>query len=254
MTIHLYLSMLPEALIASMLSPEEFGVYYAVGSLKKARGQAVFFEVNPRFRHKDLKIEEGIQRCVAHPDGSPKRSIYISVYRTLEHMDLAAIQKLYLVTADGRTLGLEATSQIPADTEGLHLYQEIAPVHPMVVSNYGPRAFYDLIIKNPTSLITLPVVCYVELRLGGLATDPENGEVGDLPYANIDHLRQCLTDLGTKTVHSKMVDRIHPGTFPYRTIQSGIFLGNIKQLLFFPMPPHDELRASNYNWWRSANM
>ncbi len=254
MTVHLYLSMLPEALIASMLSPEEFGIYYAVGSLKKARGQAVFFEVDPDFRHKDIRIEEGIKRCIPHPDGSPKRSIYISVYRALEQMDLAAIRKLYLVTNDGRTLGLEQSADLPADTKGYHLYQEIAPVHPMVVSNFGPRAFYELIIKNPTSLMILPAICFVELRLGELADDPENGEVGDLPYANIDHLRQCLTDLNSKTVHSKMVDRIHPGTFPYRTIKSGIFLGNTKKFIYFPMPPHEELRAINYNWWRSANM
>ena len=43
---HLYLSMIPEALIASMLTPEEFGVYYAVGSEKKSRGQAIFFEID----------------------------------------------------------------------------------------------------------------------------------------------------------------------------------------------------------------
>ena len=42
MTIHFYLSLIPEALIASMLSPEEFGNYYAVGSKKKSRGQAMF--------------------------------------------------------------------------------------------------------------------------------------------------------------------------------------------------------------------
>lgn len=42
MAIHLYLSLLPEALIASMLSPEDFGTYYAVGSAKKSRGQAMF--------------------------------------------------------------------------------------------------------------------------------------------------------------------------------------------------------------------
>ncbi len=254
MTVHLYLSMLPEALIASMLNPEEFGVYYAVGSLKKSRGQAIFFEVDPAFRSKDLKIEEGIKRCIPHPDGSPKRSIYISVYRALECMDLDAIRKLYLVTSDGRALGLEQSSELPPEANGLHLYQEIAPVHPMVVSNYGPRAFYELIIKNPTALMTIPAVCFVELRLGELAEDPENGEVADLPYANIDHLRQCLTDLSSKTVHSKMVDRIHPGTFPYRTIKSGIFVGNTKKLLYFPMPAHGELRTTNYNWWRSANM
>ena len=132
---HLYLSMIPEALIASMLTPEEFGVYYAVGS-------------DLSYRHEALQIEEGLRRCVMHDDGSPKRSVYITVYRALENVALDAIKMLYLVTQDGRVLGLD-----PADTAsclsdplaGLHLYQEIAPVHPLVVSTLAPVEFYDLI-------------------------------------------------------------------------------------------------------------
>ena len=254
MDVHLYLSMIPEALIASMLTPEEFGVYYAVGSAKKSRGQAIFFEIDPDFRHGYFPIEEGIRRCVPHEDGSPKRSIYISVYRVLEHIPLDTIQRLYLVTQDGRVLGLESSEKFPEDTVGLHLYQEIAPVHPLIVSTLGPREFYDLIVKTPTSLLSLPAICFVELRLGELATDPERGDVRDLPYSNIGHLRQCLVDLRTKTVHTKMVNRIQPASFPYRTIKSGIFVGNKEGLLCFPLPSQEELRAKYYRWWRSANM
>ncbi|MBC7249002.1 MAG: hypothetical protein H5T62_01830 [Anaerolineae bacterium] len=254
MAIHLYLSMIPEALIASMLTPEEFGVYYAVGAKKKARGQAIFFEIDPNFRHEFFNIEEGMRRCVPHEDGSPKRSIYISVYRVLEHVSLDAIQRLYLVTQDGRVLGLGPSEDLPDNGEGLHLYQEIAPVHPLVVSTLGPRDFYELIVKNPTTLLSLPAVCFVELSLGELAKDPIYGAVGDLPYANIEHLRQCLVDLSTKTVHTKMVDRIHPASFPYRMIKNGIFVGNRERLLYFPLPSREELRARHYRWWRSANM
>jgi len=246
--------MIPEALIASMLTPEEFGVYYAVGTRKKARGQAIFFELDPDFRHDFFRIEEGIRRCVPHEDGSPKRSIYISVYRVLEHVSLDAIQKLYLVTQDGRVLGLESSEEVPEDTAGLHLYQEIAPVHPLVVSTLGPREFYELIVKNPVSLLSLPAICFVELRLGELAKDPEYGAVRDLPYSNIEHLRQCLMELRTKTVHTKMVDRIHPSSFPYRMIKNGIFVGNAERLIYFPLPSREELRAKHYRWWRSANM
>ena len=254
MDVHLYLSMIPEALIASMLTPEEFGVYYSVGSMKKTRGQAIFFEISPDFRHSFFGIEEGLRRCVPHEDGSPNLSIYVSVYRVLEHIPLDVIQRLYLVTQDGRVLGLESSQEFPKDTLGLHLYQEIAPVHPLVVSTLGPREFYDLIVKTPTSLLSLPAVCFVELRLGELATDPERGAVRDLPYSNIGHLRQCLVDLETKTVHSKMVNRIQPASFPYRTIKSGIFVGNKEGLLYFPLPSQEELRAKHYRWWRSANM
>jgi hypothetical protein len=252
--VHLYLSLVPEALIASMLTPEEFGIYYAVGTAKKARGQAMFFEVEPGFRHDYFRIEEGIRRCVPHEDGSPKRSIYISVYRVLEHATLDALERLYLVTSDGRVLGLDAGREPPEATEGLHLYQEIAPVHPLVVSSLGPRQFYELIVKSPNILLRLPAICFAELRLGELAEDPEHGDIGDLPYSRTAHLRQCLIDLATKTVDAKMVNRTEPATFPYRTIKSGVFVGNEAELMFFPLPPGDVLRTENYRWWRSAGM
>jgi hypothetical protein len=251
---HLYLSMIPEALIASMLTPEKFGAYYAVGTEKKSRGQAIFFEIDPEFRHDELPIEEGFKRCTPYPDGSPKRSVYITVYRALERVPLDAIRKLYLVTQDGRVLGLDPSDDIPEDTRGLHLYQEIAPVHPLIVSNLGAKDFYDLIVKNPTSLLTLPAVCFAELRLGELADQPEQGSVGDLPYGNIDHLRECLVEIRKKTVSAKMVDRLSPAAFPYRMLRKGVFVGNAKKLMFFPLPSQEELRSKNYRWWRSADM
>jgi hypothetical protein len=253
-TKHLYLSMIPEALIASQLTPEQFGVYYAVGSLKKARGQAIFLEIDPEYRHDELPIEEGLARCMPHEDGTPKRSVYISVYRVLEQVSLDAVLKLYLVTQDGRVLAVDAAEACPEDTDGLHLYQEIAPVHPLVVSSLGPRAFFDLIVKTPASLLTLPAVFFAELQLGELAENPEFGSVGNLPYSNMDHLRQCLVDLRTKLVNTKMVDRVSPASVAYRTLKTGFFLGNQDQLMCFPMPSQEELRNKHYRWWRSANM
>ncbi|MGD2178320.1 MAG: hypothetical protein PVG71_10905 [Anaerolineae bacterium] len=250
--VHLYLSLIPEALIASMLTPKEFGVYYAVGTAKKARGQAIFFEVDSTFRHDYFRIEEGIRRCVPHEDGSPKASIYISVYRVLEHVPLEALGRLYLVTSDGRVLGLEATQDLPEVTNGFHLYQEIAPVNPLVVSSLGPKSFYELIVKSPDILLRLPAICFAELRLGELAEDPEHANIGDLPYSRVEHLRRCLTALATKTVDAKMVNRTEPATFSYRTIKSGIFVGNEAGLLFYPCPSSQELRADHYRWWRSA--
>ncbi len=254
MTVHLYLSLVPEALIASMLTPEEFGSYYAVGTKKKSSGQAIFFEVDPDFRSKYFRINEGISRCVPHEDGTPKASIYISVYRVLEHVAIEALKKLYVVTQDGRTLGLDASAAMPELNEGLHLYKEIAPVSPLVASRLNPVEFYDLIVKNPTSLVTLPAIFFAELRLDELANDPEMGQIGDLPYANMDHLREVLMDLKTKPVATKMVDRASPATFAYRTVKNGFFVGNEADFAYFPMPSSDDLRKNHYRWWRSANM
>ena len=254
MSIHLYLSLIPEALIASMLTPEEFGSYYAVGSVKKSRGQAIFFELDPKFRSKFFPMQEGFKRCVPHEDGTPKRSIYMGVYRVLENVPVQVIQMLYLVTQDGRTLGLKPDSSLPSDTDGMHLYREIAPVAPLVVSTLGPREFYHLIVRSPTSLVKLPAICFTELRLGNLALDPQNGDPGDLPYDNLDHLRNCLLELRSKAAHTKMVDRTPPRIITYRTIKNGFFVGNTEKLAYFSLPPWDELKKTNYSWWRSAQM
>ncbi len=254
MSIHLYLSLLPEALIFSQLDPEEFGTYYAVGSQKKSRGPAIFVEIDPSYRHPYFQMEAALERCKPHEDGSPKSSLYVAVYRVLEHMALDAMQKLFLVTSDGRTLGLDSAEYQPLEENGLHLYQEIAPVTPLVVSRLDPINFYDLIVKTPTSLITVPAIAFTELQLGELATDPVMGILENLPYGNSDHLRQCLTDLKTKYVSTKMVDRVSSPAVQYRTVKNGFFFGNQQSLKYFPMPRPEVLRADHYRWFRSANM
>jgi len=142
MTVYLYLSLIPEALIASMLPPEEFGAYYSVGTYKKSQGQAMFIALDPDFRHPYFRIEEGIARCVPHSTGEPKRSIYISAYRVLEHVALEAMGSLYLVTRFGQTLALSQGINLPEDHDRLHLYQEIAPVRPQVVSTQNAHDFH----------------------------------------------------------------------------------------------------------------
>ena len=253
MTVHLYLSLIPEALITSMLTPEEFGVYYAVGSQKKSRGQAIFFEIDPKFRSDFFDVQAAVERCVPHDDGSAKQSVYVSVYRVLENIPLNALQKLYLTTNDGRTLALDQGA-MPKESEDLHLYREIAPVPPLVVSTLGPKGFYELIVTDPISLVKLPAVCFTELRLGALAEDPVNGDGGDLPYHNIDHLRGCLADLQTKFISTKMVDRTPANGIPYRTVKNGFFVGNQKKLIYYPLPTEKELVEKHYQWWRSATM
>ena len=121
MTKHPYLSLIPEAMIASMFTPAEFSMYYAVGSHKKERGQVVFAELDRAFRNEYFKIEEGLAQCVPHENGLPKRSVFISMYRALEHVPLEAINRQYLVTMYGEVLGLVASEKLPESVLGLHM-------------------------------------------------------------------------------------------------------------------------------------
>ncbi|MCX7027443.1 MAG: hypothetical protein NT061_08175 [Spirochaetes bacterium] len=251
---HLYLSLMPEALIASMLSPEEFGNYYAVGSERTTQGQAVFFEVDVKFRHAEIPIDEALARCVPHADGGPKRTVYASVYKVLERVPLAALRKLYLVTMDGRTLAVDRSAKKPDSADSLHLYHELAPVRPLVVSRLGPQAFFDLLCDGSRNPLSLPALAFVELRLGELAWDPVKGSIGDLPYDNLDHLRSCLAQVKEKEVGSKVVDRLHPGAFSFRTIQEGLYIGNSNEgLVLYRLPSMARLQDTDYLWWKSAN-
>ena len=77
MTVHLYFSLIPEALIASNLPPEKFGQYYSTGSGYKSKGQSLFFELDPNFRNDYFEIDTAVERCVPAADGTPKHSLNI---------------------------------------------------------------------------------------------------------------------------------------------------------------------------------
>jgi hypothetical protein len=246
---HLYMSVLPEALIASMLEPADFGLYYAVHHEREARRAAIFFEIDPTFRDEWFNIEEGFRRCVPHPDGRPKRSVYISVYRVLEHVPCSAVLNMHLVGPEGEILELRPSDHIPGDGKGFHLYQEIAPTGPLAVSRLGARAFFDLLVMDKSQLVSLPALCFVEQDLGELARDPENGSAGNLPYADLSYIRSCLVELRRKKFPVKIIYPTPRATFEYRILKNGIFLGNQTGLVYFPLPDEDEYRAQRFRSW-----
>lgn len=255
MTVHLYVSMIPEALIVSQLDPVEFGQYYATGYRRRSKGQAIFAELDPGFRADFFDLDTAIAQCVPHPDGRPKNSVYVSTYRVLEHVPVSALGQLHLTTAYGATLSLNRSSDAPPETPGLHLYKEFAPVNSLVASSAPPRGFYESITIAPSKLVQFPALCFAELDIGELATDPKNGRVGDLPYENFPHLRESLQSVTEPGKVTKIVERTPVFEFPYRTIKpgSGIFIGNGPELAFYAMPSIPDLRDQHPLWWRSAN-
>jgi hypothetical protein len=254
MAVHLYLSMIPEALIASMLPPLDFGVYYAVGTEKKSRGQAQFFAVDRNFPSDYFPMSEIDTRCVPRADGQPKHSVYLSVYRVLEHVPIKAIGSLYLATRDGRVLEIAPSRSLPSFPKQNRMYQEICPIMPRVVSSLDPKEFAAF-MTDPKRSIHVPIIFFAEMGLGELATDPDNGSTKNLPYSSIEHLRACVKELRNQPHKStKTVDRIPPVDFPYRTVQNGFYLGNGKELVYYPMPSEQELQTTHYIWWRSASL
>ena len=254
MSRYIYLSLTPEALIASMLPPTEFGTYMAVGTLKKSRGQAMFFEVDEA-AVKDILPQAYIEkRCVPNAKGDPKRSVYLSIYRVLESVPLKALKCLYLVTNDGRVLELCSAPHDPASEgkTGLHLYQELGPVFSRIASNLAPTEFLKR-MTDPSLQATVPAMVFVEMLLDGLGKDPEKGSAQNLPYPAIDHLRDCLMDLqGEPSKQKKTILRSVTQNLLYRTCVNGFFVGNKSESRYYPFPTLDELNDKHHVWWRSA--
>ena len=249
-----YLSVIPEALVVSMLPPEAFGRYLATGTQKRPHGQAVFFQVRPdAFTGEYFDLATASKRCIPHAGGVPKHSVYVAVYRVLEHVPLDAIQGLYLATAHGRVLEIEVTEGHPEPSGRYHLYQELCPVHPLIASSLSPSEFCRF-ITDPTRAIHVPRICFVELDLGGLAENPREATASGLPYPHVEHVRECLSELkplGNK--ETKTVDRIGRRSLLYRSIKTGFYVGDQGGMLYYPYPSMDEMQRHHYEWWRCAN-
>jgi hypothetical protein len=249
---YLYLSLIPEALIASMLPPEEFGRYYAVGSKGRSRGSAIFFELDAPAALNALGLGSLAEVCQPHEDGTPRKSRYLGIYRVLERVPLAALRRLWLATDDGRMLALEPAAMPDFVPARLHLYQEYCPVTPRVASRLAPAEFAQS-ITDPAAPVSVPRIVFAELRLQKLAEDVDTQETGDLPYPSLDHLRDCLRAVKTlRDKPSKLVLRAMAGETLYRTIRGGFYAADAGGIRFFPLPSLEDLETKHYAWWRSA--
>jgi hypothetical protein len=253
MSKYIYLTCNPEALVASMLPPDGFGYYLSTGTKKRNKGQAIFFEVDLDLISGKIDMDSLNKRCVAKPDGSPKSSVYLSVYKVLENTPLKALKNLYLTTDHGCVLELKrADYDRERDTvNALHLYQELCPVNPMVASSLAPSVFLKRLTDGSIPIV-LPKLFFVELKLGELATNPLYGSAEHLPYPNIGHLRDCLEIIkGEYEKQMKTVHRIFTGELLYRTIDTGFYIGSKDDLVFYPYPKMAELEKLNYNFFRA---
>lgn len=75
---HLYLSLIPESLVVSMLPADEFGMYLAVGTKKRAKEEAIYFEIKSDFESEYFDLQKALQHCTPHESGRPKHSVYVS--------------------------------------------------------------------------------------------------------------------------------------------------------------------------------
>lgn len=254
-TSHLYLSLIPQGLIASMLEPEAFGMYYALGPKVHSSGEAIFFEVDPAaLPEGEFPLHLISERCIPKSDGSPKKSVYLGIYRILSRIPVSALGKLFLVTKDGQTLGLERSEYVPEPERQAHLYQEFCPIDPLVASCLGPLEFCRA-ITDVTRPVHVPRIVFSQLSLGKLANDPLAAAAHDLPYPNMQHLRELLADLvGDGSKSSKLfLKHADSGVF-YRNVRGGFYVGDQRDFAFYAFPDREALETEHYTWWRSAQL
>ena len=250
---YIYLTCTPEALVASMLPPDRFGIYLSTGTKKRNKGQTIFLEVDLGQIESIIDKDSLNKRCIAKEDGSPKSSVYLSVYRVLEAIPTSALKSLYLTTDHGCVLELKRVSydKSKEPRNALHLYQELCPVTPLVASELAPSAFLKRLTDGSIPIV-LPKLFFVDLKLGELATNPLGGSAEHLPYTNIGHLRDCLEILrGEYEKHMKTVQRIYSGLLLYRTIETGFYVGAKDDMAFYPYPSMSELENINYEFFRA---
>ena len=252
MDIHLYLLCFrTEALVASHLTPEHFGAYMAVGPKKRTQGHVLFFEIDPSLRSPELNLQHVEEHCVPYPDGSPRASKYMSVYRVVEHVPLGAYGTLFLTTRDGRVLGIDGhRAGASTGPERLHMYDELCPLTPRVVSRFSPVAFVEHLTSDENA-VSVPRIFFAEKRIDRDA----NGQLWDgLPYADLEHIEDCLRELEEKpSKATKTVNRNPPLLGFFNTVSSGFYVGDSTATLQYPFPDRERLDVEHHDWWRSAS-
>lgn len=254
MSIHYYLSLFPlEALIASELDPEIFGVYMATASHRGSSEPHTFVEVEAGKVADSFDIAYAEQKCRGEA-GRKKNSVYLSIYRTLEQIPLDALGKLYLVTRDGRSLPLEPTflKGTTPTTKPFYLYQELCPIRPVVVASLAPTQFCQYMTAAETK-VHVPRIAFADLRVIDFDRLDNAGNIGNLYHQNLLHLKDCVLSVTTKEDKKvKTLERARVESFTYNIIDSGIYVGDQQGVLYYPMKSAGELNMHHHPWARSA--
>jgi hypothetical protein len=256
---HLYVILHPiNALVASQLTPAEFAQHYTIGSSKHYQGKVIFAELDPAFRDPHFDIDHYLELTVELPDGSPKKTKFVSSYAVLEHIDLKALKKLYLVTTEGKALELSPQPYTAVNEPGLvRVYQELCPLTSLVASTLDQRAFARY-ITGETRSKGAPKIVFTQYEF----------DVDDFlrHNKNRDMLSSPIPDTYPNRLHDYMVElKVHPdkktktislnSTFTaasWQLIRHGFWFGCAKELVFFPLPSPEVLEKEHYTWWRSA--
>ena len=242
-----------EALIASELEPASFGTYMATGAKKGSAEQIIFIEIEGEFGNY-FNWDHARKQCVPHPNGEPKNSVYLSVYRTLEHIPLDQLESMFLTTRDGRTLALQKSEYQDIEKDDYYVYQELCPVQPVIVSGLNPIEFGHYMTREDKN-INVPRLVYTDLKKIDLDNPDQTGHIGSLYDRKIGHLKSCINQVtGENPKKNKTLDRTHVESFAFQIISHGLYVSDGDDICMYRMPATDEIKRIDYDWGRSAQL
>ncbi len=245
------------SLIGSQLNPQAFARHYLAGSVRHYTGKIIFAEIDANFRNAYFPIDEYLDQIVPHEDGRPKATKFISVYRVLEHLDLSAIKNLYLTSAEGAVLELEAGEDVHTrDSDILRIFAQINPTKMLVLTRmnfleFGEDATSGLHAKSVPSLLYTQLAFDAEQFLEDFEMNPMLA----LPITKLhpSKLRDAILELTTSRSKGSKGLMLNSSfdEIPYRMIRHGFMFARPGESKFFPMPDWREVEKTNYRFWRA---
>ena len=244
-----------EALIASQLEPTQFGAYMATGSKKGSAEQILFIQLDGGFGdYFDWKYAE--EKCVPHDYGDPKHSVYLGVYRVLEHIPQDALGSAFLTTRDGRTLILEKETykNLANQSRGFYVYQELCPVSPVIVSALDPLGFGTFMTDSSNKLY-MPKIIFTDLKVIDFDNPQKTGNIGSIYDKKAAHLMECIAEVTSDDEKiNKTLTRTHVESFAFQTIDHGLYYASHDGMCAYIMPTAEQIKQIDYDWGRSANI
>jgi hypothetical protein len=159
---------------------------------------------------------------------------------------------MFLTTRDGRTLPLQKREYREFDREEYYVYQELCPIHPVIVSVLDPVAFGNYMTNTDTK-IGIPRLVYADLKKIDFDNIDQTGNIGNLYDKKIEHLKSCIASVAVeKDKMNKTLDRTHVESFTFQIIRNGIYVNDGQEICMYRMPAVDEIKRIDYDWGRSA--
>ncbi|NLJ94318.1 MAG: hypothetical protein GX326_02305 [Clostridiaceae bacterium] len=258
---HLYMVLFPnQALVLSQLEAGPFSLRYSFGSTSQYEGKMIFAEIDINYRHPYFPIDDALELLKPHKDGSPKATKYVSTYRVLEHVDLDAIQSVYLCNADGSIHRLEEgkfeTDEQEFTDRTFNLFLEVAPVSMITLSSYNMEEYGNWMTED-SNFVHVPRICFMDMRfdLEQFMEKFKQNPFTPSPIVGIHpaKLRDAVLDLARRknkyvkglTLHNALSQQ------SYSSIKNGILFMDTENKKFFPMPDLGKIEKENYSFFRS---